>query len=90
MIESDNAKDGPLSGFHSCGSANMLGGSGASNLAAPGVGWEEQLLHFFFLALEEVSYFVLMIDFSYSRMCNLMLNHSYKFRRNVYASMFFV
>jgi len=39
-----------IEGFFSCGSTNMLGGSGASNLAALGVGWEEQLLHFVFPA----------------------------------------
>ena len=47
-IESDNARDGALSGFFSCGSTNRLRGSGASNLAALGVGWEERLFHFYF------------------------------------------
>ena len=37
-IEYDNARDGALSGFFSCGSANRLGGSRASELAALGVG----------------------------------------------------
>ena len=40
-IESDNARDDALSGIFSCGSTNRLEGSGASNLAALGVGWEE-------------------------------------------------
>ena len=35
----------------SCGLENKLGGSGAGSLAAVGVGWEEHLLQFFFLAL---------------------------------------
>ena len=48
MIEYDNTRDDTLSGFFSCGSANKLGGSGASNLAALGVGWEERLFHFCF------------------------------------------
>ena len=39
-----NERDGALR-FFSCGSTNRLGGSGASNLAALGVGWEEQYLH---------------------------------------------
>ena len=47
-IEYDNARDDTLSGFSSCGSANRLGGSWASNLASLGVGWEEQILHFCF------------------------------------------
>ena len=51
MIESDNARDGPLSGFHSCGSANMLGCSGASNFASLGVGWKEQIFHLCFLII---------------------------------------
>ena len=40
-IESNNARDGALSGFFSCGSANKIGGSGPSNLASLRVGWEE-------------------------------------------------
>ena len=40
-IESDNARDGALSGFFYCGSANRIEDSGASDLAALGVGWEE-------------------------------------------------
>ena len=43
-----NARDGTLKDIFSCGSANMLEGSGASNLVAQGVGWEEQLLRFCF------------------------------------------
>ena len=30
-MESDNARDGTLSGFFSCGSTNRLGGSGESD-----------------------------------------------------------
>ena len=37
-IESDNARDGTLSGFFSCGSTNRIGGSRASDLVALGVG----------------------------------------------------
>ena len=37
--------------FFSYGSTNMLKGSGVSNLAALGVGWEEQLLHFCFSSI---------------------------------------
>ena len=37
-----------IEGFFSCGSTNRLEGSGARNLAALGVGWDEQLLHFCF------------------------------------------
>ena len=48
MIESDNARDGALSGFFLCGSVNRLGGSRASDLAALGVGWDERLFHFYF------------------------------------------
>ena len=47
-IESENSRDGALKDFFSCGLVNRLGGSGASNLATLGVGWEEQLLHFCF------------------------------------------
>ena len=47
-IESDNARDGALSGFFSCVSANRFGGSGVSNLDALGVGWEEWLFHLCF------------------------------------------
>ena len=46
--EYDNARDGALSDFFSRGSANRLGGFGASDLAALGVGWEERLFHFCF------------------------------------------
>ena len=42
-----NARDGTLI-FFSCDSTNRLGGSGASSLAALGVGWEEQHLQFYF------------------------------------------
>ena len=48
MIEYDNARYGTLSGFFSCGSANRLGGSGASVLAALRFGWEEWIFHFCF------------------------------------------
>ena len=48
MIESDNARDSTLSGFFSCGSMNKLEGSGAIDLAALGVGWEERLFHLCF------------------------------------------
>ena len=41
IIEYDNARDGTLSGFFSCGSTNRIGGSRESNLDALGVGWEE-------------------------------------------------
>ena len=34
VIESDNERDGALSGFCSCGLVNRLGGSGASDLDA--------------------------------------------------------
>ena len=47
-IEFDNARDGALSGFFSHASMNMIKGSGASNLADLGVGWEEWLFHFGF------------------------------------------
>ena len=47
-IEYDNARDDALSGFFSCGLVNRLMGSGASDLAALGVRWEEQLFHFYF------------------------------------------
>ena len=47
-IEYDNAREGTLSGFCSCGSTNMLGGSEASNLVPLGVGWEAPLFHFCF------------------------------------------
>ena len=49
-MEFDNARDGALSGFFSYGSVNKIGGSGASNFPALGVGWEEQLFHFYFLS----------------------------------------
>ena len=48
MIESNNARDGALSGFFSCGSTNRIGASEANDLVALGVGWEEQLFHFCF------------------------------------------
>ena len=50
----------------------MLGGSGASNLVALGVGLEEQLIHFCFpnIGAKFLLYF-LMIDFSCSGMCIL-------------------
>ena len=38
-IEYDNARDDTLRELFSCGSTNILGGFGASNLAALGVGW---------------------------------------------------
>ena len=47
-IEYNNARDGTLSGFFSCGSSNGIGGSGASDLASLGVGWDERLFHFCF------------------------------------------
>ena len=47
-IESDNARDGALSGFFSCGWANRLKDYGASDLAALGVSWEERLFHLCF------------------------------------------
>ena len=47
-IEFDNARDGGSSRFCSCGSMNRLGGSGASDLVALGVGLEERLFHFCF------------------------------------------
>ena len=47
-IESNNEREGALSGFFSCGSTNMLEDFGESNLAILGVGWEEQLFHLFF------------------------------------------
>ena len=47
-IEYDNARDDALSVFFSCGSMNRLVGSGTSDLATLGVGWEERLFHFFF------------------------------------------
>ena len=47
-IESDNARDGALSGFFSCGSMNRLKGYGASDLDALGVGWEERLFRLWF------------------------------------------
>ena len=50
MIEFDNARDDALLGFFSCGSTNTLEGYRASNLDALGVGWEEQLFHFYFLS----------------------------------------
>ena len=37
-----------IEGFFSYGSVKNLGGSGSSNLASLGVGWEEQVLHFVF------------------------------------------
>ena len=40
MIEYDNARYGTLSGFFSCGSANRLRGSRASDLGALGFGWD--------------------------------------------------
>ena len=40
-IESDNARDGNLSVFFSCGSVSRLGDSGATDLVALGVSWEE-------------------------------------------------
>ena len=40
-IESDNARDGTLSGFFSCGSVSTLGDSSVSDLVALGVDWEE-------------------------------------------------
>ena len=42
-IEFDNARDGALCGFFSCGSTNRLKGSATRNLDALGVGWEERL-----------------------------------------------
>ena len=37
-----------IEGFFSCGSANKIRGSRASNLATLGFGWEEKCFHFFF------------------------------------------
>ena len=47
-IESNNARDGALGVFFSCGPGNRLGGYGASQLDALGVGWEERLFHLCF------------------------------------------
>ena len=57
-IESDNARDGALSGFFSSGSTKRLEGSRASDLAALGVGWEEKKIPFFFPTLVSYSYSV--------------------------------
>ena len=43
--KSNNGIYGTLSGFFSCGLANMLKGSRESILASMGVGWEERLFH---------------------------------------------
>ena len=40
-IESDNPSNGTLSEFFSYGSVTTIGGYGASDLDALGVGWEE-------------------------------------------------
>ena len=40
-IESNNARDGALSGFFSCGLARRIVGSGTSNFVSLGFGWEE-------------------------------------------------
>ena len=47
-IEYDNERDGTLRGFFSYGSTNMIKGSGACNLDALIVGWEEQHIHSWF------------------------------------------
>ena len=47
-VEYDNARDGALSRFFPFCLVNMLGGSGASNMDALGVGWEEQRFLFCF------------------------------------------
>ena len=56
MIEYDNARDGTFRGFFSCGSAKRPEGSQASNLATLGVGWEDRLSTYVFLAAVPSSY----------------------------------
>ena len=47
-IESDNVRDGALSGFCSHGSGNRFRGSRECDLVAIGAFWEERLFHLSF------------------------------------------